>query len=427
MITHKFAMSIFICGFAISPITVYSQDQEAVSSLLSRATATIQAARPEDKKSFNPGRVRCVGVIPKKDSIGIGSGQFGSPGVVTCQTNGNWGSPFVVRAKPTMGSFILSKGDLVFLTYGDGLSSEKLLNYEKLGGKDAPLFSVRKNGQVLATSDSDIRIETDPQNSDVLNSMATSSETRSFLESVGQKAPNGHIVVSSPPKAAPPPINYPDSTGPPTSSEDYMPRVTGTNALVFGEKEPLGYGLYSYALVAHHPSDDELRVYKAFFEALLKLPTEKGLAKTIPLTRINITEVPTTKKADHWDTISVDERVSFVMANYDYDRAAGILGCLPKRTGTGPVIISVLSPIDVSKHPTPVFVEDLTRAEPEIMTTNVTYFVDQVSQDQFWKESTLTKMRLTLRNQLASSASALNMSHTEVLAWVSRINIQHAK
>jgi hypothetical protein len=197
-----------------------------------------------------------------------------------------------------------------------------------------------------------------------------------------------------------------------------MPRVTGTNALVSSETETPGYGLYSYALIAHAPSEDELPIFKAFFTALLAQPTSTNLAKTLPLIRINITEVPTTKRDAQWDTESVAERVNFVLANYDYARAAGILACLPQRTGTGPVIVSVLAPIDISKHPIPVLVEDLTRAEPTLMTSDVNYFVDQASQDQFWKESTLNLMCLKLRNALEVAAVALGMSKEAVSGWI---------
>jgi hypothetical protein len=415
MKVHKFAVGTFIFGLAISPITVYAQNQQAVAKLLSKATATLEAARSEDKSSINLGSVKCVGVIPKKSPI-IGVGQIGWDGVVTCQTNGNWGAPFIVRAKSTNMSSTLSDGNWVFVTFGDQFSSEDLLNYSKLGGKDVPLFLVQKDGTVLENSDSDIRIETDRQTSDVLNSMASSPETRSFLDSVRYKVrPNGHITWS-----ARPPTEHPAS-----KSDDSQPRVAGTNPLVSGEQETFGYGLYSYALVAHSPSDDELPVYKAFFKALLALPTAKGLVKDkTPLDQINITQIPTTYKTVRWEEESVDERVSFVLDYYDYARAAGILASLSQPAGTGPVIISVLTPVDVSKHPDPVLVVDVTLVPPEVMTANVAYFVKQASKEQFWNESTLDKMRLNLRNKLASSASAMGKSKEAVLAW---ITIQHAK
>jgi hypothetical protein len=58
------------------------------------------------------------------------------------------------------------------------------------------------------------------------------------------------------------------------------------------------------------------------------------------------------------------------------------------------------------------------------MTTNVNYFVDQASKEQFWEENALTELCKNLRNKLAASAEALHQSETAVLAW---INIQRAK
>jgi hypothetical protein len=201
------------------------------------------------------------------------------------------------------------------------------------------------------------------------------------------------------------------------SDESGLPRVTGTATLVSGATEPAGYGLYSYALLAHAPDGDELRIYRSFFEALVGLPTSNNLSKNLPRARINITEIPVTSAA-HWDVMPVESRVSFVLDHYDYARSVAILGSLSKRTGTGPVIISVLAPIDLSKHPDPVLVEDLTKAEPRMMTVGVDNFVEQAGKDQFWDESKMVSLCFELRNNLEVAAVGMGMVRGEVTTWV---------
>ena len=197
-----------------------------------------------------------------------------------------------------------------------------------------------------------------------------------------------------------------------------MPRVTGTALLASSQKEDAGYGLYSYALLSHPPASGDLPKYQAFFKALIGLPEASQLGKYLPKTRINVTYIPVTSVPSGWEQLTADKRVDYVTANYDYARGAAILASISKATGPGPVIISVLEPVNLEAHPHPVLVQDLSKAQTALVDSYVNEFVQQAAQDRFWKTDTLQAFSLSLRNLLETAATGLGMSQTAVSSWV---------
>ena len=119
-----------------------------------------------------------------------------------------------------------------------------------------------------------------------------------------------------------------------------------------------------------------------------------------------------------WTSLSVDQQVDFILEHYDYGRGAVILASLSTKQGPGPVIVSVLQPLDPSQHPHPVLVQDLSLAQPSLMTSYVSYFVEQAGKDQFWQQSTMSALALSLRNSLETAAAGLSMSRSAVDGWV---------
>jgi len=248
-----------------------------------------------------------------------------------------------------------------------------------------------------------------------------------------------NVVAPAPPppppsqgQGAPPPVPLPQPrppSRPPAAkdgnphegkrgNDDSLPRVTGTAVLLPGEIEGAGYGLYSYALISHRPQPDELPKFKAYFRALLDLPTAEAVERYVPRRRINITYLPLDSPAPKWFTMSLDDKVSYAVEHYDFARGAAMVASLSEHTGPGPVIISLLKPLDVSAHPHPVLVQDLTLAQPSLMASYVSYFVQQAAKDQFWEESALSHFSLSLRNALEITAEGLGMSKVAVQGWV---------
>jgi hypothetical protein len=203
-----------------------------------------------------------------------------------------------------------------------------------------------------------------------------------------------------------------------SSEPESTSRITGNGILLSDGVEDSGYGLYSYALIAHAPSGDEALRYSAFITALLKLPSASSEAKLVDKKRINITYLLLTKLPGDWDQRRIESKVDYAIANYDYARAAVILASIPGHHGTGPLITSALSPISGKVQPHPVLVQDLSRAQPILMVDYVNNFVSQVSQETFWQPNTLANFSLSLRNVLETSANGLGMSKDAVASWV---------
>jgi hypothetical protein len=194
-------------------------------------------------------------------------------------------------------------------------------------------------------------------------------------------------------------------------------RVTGNAILVSGGREENGYGLYSYALLAHAPSGDEVPRYKYFLKALLQLPPALSEVQ-VGRKRINITYLLLETEPDGWNGMPIDARVDYAISHYDYARSAVIIASLPGRYGTGPLITSALSPISGNVQPHPVLVQDLSRAQPVLMVDYVTKFVNQVANAEFWQQNALANFSLNLRNILETSANGVGMSKDAVASWV---------
>lgn len=218
--------------------------------------------------------------------------------------------------------------------------------------------------------------------------------------------------------AEPPPPPPPPPPAIVAEAEPSLPRVTGTAVLLRGRQEDQGYGLYSYALLTHRPQPSELPRYRAFLMALVGLPTAQEVGGYVGKTRINITYFPLTAAPTSWDILTTQGRVDYVLAHYDYARGAVMLASLPERIGTGPVLVSVLKPLSSNQHPHPVLVQDLSKAQPVLMSDYVAEFVDQAAKDHFWEAITLEVFSLHLRNFLETAAVGLGMSKTAVDGWV---------
>lgn len=197
-----------------------------------------------------------------------------------------------------------------------------------------------------------------------------------------------------------------------------MPRVTGTAVLLPQQKEEPGFGLYSYALLTHAPLDSELPKYRAFLKALVELPTAQDLGGYLPKIRINITYLPLTSSAQGWNIFTTNQKVDYVLSHYDYARGAAMLASLPERTGVGPVLTSVLTPLSFDRLPHPVLVQDMSTAQPVLMEDYVKEFVDQAAKDHFWEAKTLAAFSLGLQNALQTAAVGLGMSQDAVKNWI---------
>lgn len=223
------------------------------------------------------------------------------------------------------------------------------------------------------------------------------------------------------PSPPPPPPSAPADSAPIISSLGGLfggKRTTGYAFLLHLKQEESGYGLYSYALISHSPDAQEMPRYRAFVAALLSLPTASSVSDVVGKAKTNITYLLLQADAKDPSSLSSDARVDYIISHYDYGRSAAILSILPDRLGPGPVLTSVLSPITFSTTPHPVLEQDLSTAQPVLMTDYVTQFTKQVGEQRFWKADVLSAFALNLRNVLETAAIGLGMSKDAVHSWV---------
>ncbi|HEY0785933.1 MAG TPA: hypothetical protein VGD62_08670 [Acidobacteriaceae bacterium] len=236
----------------------------------------------------------------------------------------------------------------------------------------------------------------------------------------GGGVPPSHQTASggSPSGGSGPPADVQSSRPGTASTGAAPPRLTGTALLLPPQTEDAGYGLTSYALVGQAPTPDARPRYRAFFRALLDLPTAGSLSAYVPKSHINVTYIPLADVPPPFILASRETEADYLLDHYDYARGAVLLATLPGRTGPGPVIVSVLTPIRYGQRPRPVLVQDLSTAQPVLMADYVADFKQRVAREQFWAPETLAAFSLSLRNVLETAAIGLGMSQDAVHSWV---------
>lgn len=235
---------------------------------------------------------------------------------------------------------------------------------------------------------------------------------------------SANVAPYRPPPPAPPPS--PPRQVPSVPNQPTIPnqpatpsRVTGFSFLSPNAHEVAGYGLYSYILLTHQPDDSEKSQYRALLTAIISLPTAEQLGHYVERSHINITYLLVNSIPSNWARESVDSRVDFLIANYDYARATAIAATLPQQDSSGPRIVSVLTPMVIFAPPRPVLYQDLSHAQASLMTAYVQQFVSQAAQGRFWEQNTLSQFTLNLRNLLETTAVGLGMTKEAVAGWIS--------
>jgi hypothetical protein len=174
---------------------------------------------------------------------------------------------------------------------------------------------------------------------------------------------------------------------------------TGWSLLLRGEKEAVGYGLYSYLLFGSPPTKATLERYRKVVETYLWLvPSIVDLENYgIPRSELNINYLPVTEVPPK-RSMSIE----WVFSHYDYARARVLLRCLAGNYRDGPYIISTIKPLSgISRLTGQYLYQDLSRIPPSIVELWAKEFFNQAAQERFWEERTATKFALKLRTTVA--------------------------
>jgi len=197
--------------------------------------------------------------------------------------------------------------------------------------------------------------------------------------------------------------------------------LISTRALVLpAAHEASGYGLYSYVLFAHPPTDQETQLFDAILKAYLTLlPSQETLESRFPdefpPARLNVTYVPIRRAPpDDFDQREPDDRIAWIRNHYDYDRAFAFLTRLrglpdadPSLRSGAAWIVSCQHPLGGKEDPRPGFQQNLSAVPPRLIPQRIGIFASQTTQPRDYNPYSIALLELDLRIAIAQAGDGL--------------------
>ncbi len=228
-----------------------------------------------------------------------------------------------------------------------------------------------------------------------------------------QAPPSREVPQTSTSTPAPPPPPPPAPAPGPAPAPPERIAITGRALLVPDQKEPDGFGLYSYILIGAPPAAADRDRYTAVFEAALRLlrPVNE-LAHYLKISQLNATWIPVKSLPAN------DPDPKWLVDNYDYSEGAANLVRAGIRNTAGIYIISVRAPLSHATPMRPFLVQDLSHIPAPLASTWVTLFINQAAQEHFWTPNTIDEMVAKMRLVIALSAEGVPAIKTAVATWI---------
>ena len=194
-------------------------------------------------------------------------------------------------------------------------------------------------------------------------------------------------------------------------------RETGRSFLMKGEKEKVGYGLYSYFLLGAPPTNSSRARYVKAIQAYLHLmPTVSDLEDYVSADKLNITYFPVKTLPP------ANPTVDWLLDNYDFARARVFLDLLDGTHNTGPYFVSVLKPLSgMAKLPGQYLYQNLSAVPaepPDLISSWVLEFMNLAAQERFWEPKTAELLTLKLRSTISVLAAGLPEVKKQLASWV---------
>ena len=197
-------------------------------------------------------------------------------------------------------------------------------------------------------------------------------------------------------------------------------RETGRTLLVRGKTEESGYGLYSYLLFGSPPDDKTRDRYVAVLKEYLRLcPALVDLRKVLDAKQLNANYLPVMTSADPRTSPTTD----WLLSNYDFARARGILKTIPGSHFSGPYILSTAKPVD-PRNPSsgPMFFQDLSTIPPDLAAPWYEVFLNQAAQQRFWDVKASEQFTLRVRTIIGVLAQGLPDVKSSLASWIQWIH-----
>jgi hypothetical protein len=192
-------------------------------------------------------------------------------------------------------------------------------------------------------------------------------------------------------------------------------------ALVADNREPSGYGLYTYVLIRQKPQTaDEFDTALRVIERLLHATDAIFYVQQTSRAEINLFMIPVRSTSYSYDTRKQAEEI---LARYNHARARKILNRIGETTN-GIYFVSSLRPIGSGRN-TRVLVQRLSGARRMYIANWVDYFVQKASAPSTWKVTTLREALLNTRDYLdaiGTSAEPVANNLRRIIKFVSDIS-----
>jgi tetratricopeptide (TPR) repeat protein len=205
--------------------------------------------------------------------------------------------------------------------------------------------------------------------------------------------------------------------------------LSGRAFLVPDEREPQGYGLYSYLLFETPPKNDvERGRYLSTLEAYLRiLPPMEELERHKRRSQLNITLIPTKRSielpADVGEPKRAAQTAEQVLAAYDYARAQVLLEGFGKDvTRSGPYLISRMPS---APEATRLFL-DMSHVKPDLVWDWTKTFCWLAAQERSWSEAALQKLALNTRNAIAIGADLTPDIVSALQQWIRVVKVKQS-
>lgn len=212
--------------------------------------------------------------------------------------------------------------------------------------------------------------------------------------------------------------------GPPTNVDTLrsLPRETGAALLTSVQSETLGYGLYTYIILAARPTTANRVKYEQFLAAFLNMvPDIARLEHHIPPSELNVAYVPVTESPT--EELLQKDLAGFILENYDYGRARVLLRSVPGTHRDGPYIVSAPAPITgVTQVQAPYVEQDFTLYPAELAPRVVKEFLIQAAQERFDDTRALPQLALRMQATVSVLAEAWPDIEGALKGWMNFVN-----
>lgn len=201
--------------------------------------------------------------------------------------------------------------------------------------------------------------------------------------------------------------------------------------LVGTDQEGKGYGLYSYLLFSSPPDSSSRARYEMAVEAYLRLLSAEDIKEQrVPSYRMNVTYLflrnepsPEVLRCLKAGCIDADNKqikiaIDWIVANYNYPRAAALLMRLPDTSGGSLYIFSNSTPLFQKGDLSAYVIQDLSSTPVGVIRPWVKEFLTYSEQEPFGTKKDIRRLALHLISHIKTISSDLPKVKESVEEWI---------